>query len=278
MGSIGEQSSDGTTTGDRQNLGIGVSNPGNAGIAGIDYNHPLFLSPADVSGIQIISFPLTGIENYSIRFRPMRVALLGRNKLGIVDGICKKESFPEFMWNHWERVNAIVLSWIMNSVTKGLLGGIMYASGAQAVWEELAERFNKVDGSRTFNLHKEIATLAQGTLSISVYYSRLKDLWEEFESLVPAPGCDCAKSREFMIYLQKLKLYQFLMGLNDSYAQARSHILMRSLVPNVNQAYAIIVCDESQKAIASTSGVLGANLSVVTVTPPFLPTPPEGSK
>lgn len=45
----------------------------------IDYNHPLFLSPADVSGIQIISFQLTGIENYSIWNRSMCVLLLGRN-------------------------------------------------------------------------------------------------------------------------------------------------------------------------------------------------------
>ncbi|XP_070057764.1 uncharacterized protein [Nicotiana tomentosiformis] len=119
-------------------------------VNGIDYNHPLFLS--------------------------MRVALLGRNKLGMVDGTCKKERFPEMMWNLWERVNAIVLSWIMNSVAKGLLRGIMYASSAQVVWENLAERFNKVDGSRTFNLHKEIATLSQGTASESVNFSKLKDL------------------------------------------------------------------------------------------------------
>ena len=32
----------------------------------IDYNHPLFLSPSDVSGNQIISFQLTGMENYAI--------------------------------------------------------------------------------------------------------------------------------------------------------------------------------------------------------------------
>ncbi|KAH0722510.1 hypothetical protein KY289_005554 [Solanum tuberosum] len=67
--------------------------------------------------------------------------------------------------NNWERVNAIVLSWIMNSVSKSLLGGIMYASSAKVVWDDLFERFNKVDGSRTFNLHKEIATLSQGTSS-----------------------------------------------------------------------------------------------------------------
>ncbi|XP_019267542.1 PREDICTED: uncharacterized protein LOC109244841 [Nicotiana attenuata] len=167
----------------------------------------------------------------------MRVALLGRNKLGLVDGSCTKDKFPEILWNHWERVNAIVLSWIMNSVASGLL----------------------VDGARSFNLHKEIATLNQGTASVSVYFSKLKDLWEEFEALVTFPGCDCAKSRDFVIHLQKLKLFQFLMGLNDSYSQARSQILLMSPMPTVNQAYAMIISDESQKTVAGSAGLLGAN-------------------
>lgn len=38
----------------------------------------------------------------------------------------------------------------------------MDASSAKVVWDDLFERFNKMDGSRTFNLHKEIATLSQG--------------------------------------------------------------------------------------------------------------------
>lgn len=57
--------------------------------AGMDYNHSLFLHPSDVSGIQIISFQLTEIENYSVWYRSMRVAMLGRNKLGMVDDSCK---------------------------------------------------------------------------------------------------------------------------------------------------------------------------------------------
>ncbi|XP_070015793.1 uncharacterized protein [Nicotiana sylvestris] len=189
----------------------------------------------------------------------MRVALLGRNKLGMVDGSCMKESFPTTMKNHWERVNVIVLSWIMNFVNSSLLGGIMYAYNTQVVWDDLYERFYKVDDARTFNLHKEIGTMTQGTSSVSVYYSKLKDMWEEFEVLIPVPGCDCPKSRDFVVYLQKLKVYQFLMGLNESYSQARSQILMRSPLPTVNQAYSMIISDESQKAVAATSRILGAN-------------------
>ncbi|XP_019260764.1 PREDICTED: uncharacterized protein LOC109238744 [Nicotiana attenuata] len=207
----------------------------------------------------IISFQLTGIENYSLWFRSMRMALLGRNKLGLVDGTCTKENFPENLWNHWERVNAIVLSWLMNSVSNGLLGGIMYASSAKAVWDDLHERFDKVDGSRSYNLHKENTTLSQGTNSFSIYFSKLNDLWEEFEALVPAPGCDCPRSREYVVHLQKLKLFQFLMGLNVSYSQARGQILLMNPMPRVNQAYAMVISDESQKSVAANAGVLGAN-------------------
>lgn len=128
----------------------------------VDYNHPLFSSLGDVSEIQIISFQLTGIENYAIWYRLMRIALFGRNTMVMVDGSSGKEKFPIELGNHWKIVNAIVLSWIMNSVAKNLLGGIMYASEAHAVWEDPCERFTKIDGSTAFNLHKEIAALIQG--------------------------------------------------------------------------------------------------------------------
>ncbi|XP_060190846.1 uncharacterized protein LOC132620168 [Lycium barbarum] len=165
------------------------------------------------------------------------------------------------MWDHWERVNAIVLSWVMNAVSKNLLRGIMYATSAQVVWQDLCERFNKIDGSRTYNLHKEIATLNQDTTSVSVYFSKLKSLWVEFESMVPAPGCNCSKLKAFVEHLQKMKLFQFLMGLNDAYSQARSQILMMNPMPNVNQAYSLVISDESQKAVAANSGILGTNPS-----------------
>lgn len=69
--------------------------------------------------------------------------------------------------------------------------------------------------------------MTQGTSTISVYYSKLKKSWEDFEALVPAPCCNFEKSREFVSHLQKLK-FQFLMGLNESYNQPRSQILLMS--------------------------------------------------
>ncbi|XP_055812079.1 uncharacterized protein LOC129881995 [Solanum dulcamara] len=131
----------GEATDSTQRVGIpsSASSVGNNG-QGIDYNHPLFLSPTDVSGISIISFQLQGIENYTLWNRSIKLALLGRNKLGLVDRMCRKEMYGEELWCQWERANAIVLSWLLNSVSKSLLSRIAFASNASSVWTDLQER------------------------------------------------------------------------------------------------------------------------------------------
>ena len=57
---------------------------------------------------------------------------------------------------------------------------MIYGSDAHTVWDDLGERFDKVNSSRAFYLHKEIFTLSQGTASVSNYFSRLRELWDEF--------------------------------------------------------------------------------------------------
>lgn len=111
----------------------------------------------------------------------------------------------------------------MNFVTNNLLSGVMYPSNTWSVWEELRERFNKINGSRTFNLHKETTFSTYGTSSFFVYFTRLEVLWNEFEALVSSPNCDCGKAGNFVHYLQRQKMYEFHMGIDDSYLQTRSH-------------------------------------------------------
>lgn len=47
------------------------------------------------------------------------------------------------------------------------------------------------------------------------------------------------------------------MGLNDSYSQARSKILMMKPIPTINQAYAMLMSNESQRVVAAFASVLG---------------------
>ncbi|XP_070026253.1 uncharacterized protein LOC142182157 [Nicotiana tabacum] len=172
----------------------------------LSYNHPLLLNSNDNSGAILISLQLRGPENYPVWSGAMRISILGRNKLGFIDGTCRRGKFGPNLIDLWDRCNAIVLLWIMNYVSPELLSGIVYSSNASAVWNDLKERFDKADLSRIFQIHKNIATINQGTSSISSYFSKLRLLWAEFDSLAPIPGYDFEKSREFVVFMERLKL------------------------------------------------------------------------
>lgn len=93
--------------------------------------------------------------------------------------------------------------------------------------------------------------MSQGTFTISEYYSKLRNLWDEYESLVPLPACDCDKYRVYAEHMERQKLMQFLMGLNDGFAQSRRQILLTVPSPSLNQAYIMIMQDESQRMQSS---------------------------
>ncbi|XP_070026237.1 uncharacterized protein [Nicotiana sylvestris] len=133
----------------------------------VPVTHPMYLAPTDTSGISLIYFQLIGTDNFSLWYRYMKIALLGRNKLRMFDGRWKKEKFREKYWYQWERSNAIVLSWLINVVALTLISGIAYVTNAHTVWMELQERFDKANDTRCYSLHKEITTLTQGILGSS---------------------------------------------------------------------------------------------------------------
>ena len=72
---------------------------------------------------------------------------------------------------------------------------------------------------RLYQLHREINTLTQGTNSVSANLTKLKNLWNEYYAVIPAPTCICPKSKDYADHLYQLRLIQFLSGLNDSYEQ-----------------------------------------------------------
>lgn len=132
-----------TGTTDRSNFTAGITT-----FPVIEHNHPLYLQPTDTPGSSLISLQLNGSDNYALWSRAMRVGLLGKSKLGFVDGRFPKSRFEHALHDLWEKVNVVVLWWIMNSVRPGLLSSVLYAFDAHKVWKDLKERFDNVNGSR----------------------------------------------------------------------------------------------------------------------------------
>ncbi|GAV89044.1 UBN2_3 domain-containing protein, partial [Cephalotus follicularis] len=213
----------------------------------------MYLHPSDTPGTNLVTEQLVGNENYGVWSRAMLIALRAKNKTGFIDGSCEKPSENSPLLHQWERCNAIVLSWIMNTVSKELFNGIAYSTNAQSVWKDLKERFDKVNGSRIFSIHREIGSLVQGNMTISVYFTKLRQLWDEYASLVTLPSCGCATFRAYLEHDQQQKLLQFLMGLNESCGGIRNQTLMMNPLPTVGQTYSLISQEESHRGIIAGS-------------------------
>ncbi|GJV11475.1 Ras-related protein RabA2a [Tanacetum coccineum] len=147
----------------------------------------------------------------------------------------------------WDRVNAVVLGWILNSISEELFLGQIFSKKAKHVWKELKETYHKVDGSVIFNLHHKINTIKQNGSELSGYYHKLNALWKQYDAMVELPNCLCAAASDFKKHNQLLKLMQFLMGLDDSYMSIRSSILSRETLPDVKIGYAISSSEESHR-------------------------------
>ncbi|GKA11826.1 ribonuclease H-like domain-containing protein [Tanacetum coccineum] len=222
-------------------------------ISKLDVSSPLHLHPNDSATLTVVSVKLKGTENYQVWSCAMLLALEGKNKTGFIDGSCRRSNTDEILGKQWDRVNAVVLGWILNSISEELFLGQIFSKRAKNVWDELKDTYDKVDGSVTFNLHHKINSLSQNGSSIADYYHKLNALWKQFDALVQLPRCTCHAAEDFKKHNSLMKLMQFLMGLDDSYMQIRSNILSRDPLPDVRGAYAIISSEESHRVVSSSS-------------------------
>ncbi|XP_071740248.1 uncharacterized protein [Rutidosis leptorrhynchoides] len=136
----------------------------------LDFGDPLYLHPSDTTGTPLISYKLIGTENYNVWNRAMLLALGTKNKVGFIDGTCVKSTTDPALASQWDRCNSVVLSWILSSISEELYMGQIFPNNASAVWKDLSDTYDKVDGSVTFNLHHKINSLTQSGSYVADYY------------------------------------------------------------------------------------------------------------
>lgn len=223
----------------------------------IDANHPYFLHPSDHPGLILITVTLNE-QNYNQWFRSMKIALSSKLKLGFVDGSYVKPANTSNLCLHWTHCNDIVISWLLNTVSPEIRQSVMYMNVAKDIWDDFAIRFAQTNVPKLFNLRKEIASLRQGNLSISAYFTKFRALNDELEALSVVPRCDCGKcscaiNAKLDVFSKSIKLSQFLMGLGEQYTAIRGHLLLMTPIPSLSVAYSILMQEENQREFGVTS-------------------------
>ncbi|XP_074288906.1 uncharacterized protein LOC141614050 [Silene latifolia] len=198
-------------------------------------------------------------NNYDDWSQAFHLALTAKGKEGYVDGTIKKPSDGTLA--SWRSQNALVTAWIYNSIEPSLRKSITRRSEAHQVWSDIRSRFFQNNDARLYRLQADLMACKQASNeSLMTYYGRLINLWDDLLEADPLPSCPCDPCTCTWVSIiderrERQRVREFLMGLNDTYDNARSQILALSPLPNLNTIYNRLLQEESMKAFTITKSV-----------------------
>lgn len=232
-----------------------------------DMMTPLFLHPSDnTNSIQVDK--LQGSSDYRAWRRSMEINLSSKRKLGFVTGTTTLPTDDDTKAEMWETCNNMVIAWLTNNVSPTIKKSIMYMTSAKDIWNNLEKRFSLTNGSRKYKLCRDLYELKQNNASITEYYTSLKAVWEELDTLnllpaVASPVPDVVKLLE-AIALQKeeSRLFLFLNGLDEQYNTQRSQLLMQIPLPTVEVACSALEQEEAQRSMLNVNKSSGDSMAM----------------
>lgn len=211
--------------------------------------NPYYLHPNENPSPVLVT-PLLDKKNYHAWARAMKLSLISKNKLGFVDGSIGPPSTGDPLHQAWVRCNTMVLSWIQRSISDSIVRSVLWFDKASDAWKDLYKRFSQGDMFRIADLQEDICKFQQGNLDVSEYFTQLKVMWDELDTLRSTPICKCA-IRCSCGALDTIKtqreqdcVIRFLKGLNEQYAHVRSQIMMIDPLPDISKAFSMVLQQE----------------------------------
>ena len=151
----------------------------------------------------------------------------------------------------------MILSWISHAVEPHLGKGVVHAETTHQVWDDFKHQFSQQNAPTIYQIQKKIASLSQGTRTVSAYFIELKDLWNQLDANEDPFTCNLIK--EHNEQRDKYRMMEFLMGLNDVHDTVRSSILMMTPLPNVHQTYSFVSNHEQQRQLSNNNQQQSSN-------------------
>ncbi|KAJ0846074.1 putative RNA-directed DNA polymerase [Helianthus annuus] len=196
-------------------------------------------------------------NNYADWSQEMLNFLFAKNKVGFINGSIKKPEEDSSNYMPWMRCDAMIKGWLHTAMEKEIRTSVKYAMTAREIWVDLKERFGKVSAPRAYELKQLLTSTKQEGTSVSAYYTKLRGIWDEIQSVLPVPrcdcnGCTCEIGKKLQELRDKERLYEFLLGLNAEFGTIRTQILAMNPIPSLGNAYHLVAEDEQQRAISGT--------------------------
>ncbi|KAF5451888.1 hypothetical protein F2P56_026948 [Juglans regia] len=215
--------------------------------------NPFRIETGDNPATALVS-DLLDTDNYVSWSHAISRALWAKNKLEFINGtLLKPVDISDPLFEAWERCNDLVVSWLQNSVSASVKSSLALVDDSRTLWVELKDRFTHQNGPSIFQLKRDLTGLSQNQDSVSLYFGRLKALWDELAIYDPLPNCDCGKLKILHDRYDRDCVIQFLMGLSESYSNTRDQIMLLEPLPPLNRVFSMVQQQERQHQVISTS-------------------------
>ncbi|KAM1239229.1 hypothetical protein ACFX13_045687 [Malus domestica] len=154
-------------------------------------------------------------SNYSSWSQSVRIYITGRGKWSYVSGTKMAPTEAGALYAIWEEENAMVQSWLLNSMTRDVRAIFLRLSTAKDVWDAVTQTYSiEKDASKLYELRRQALATRQNGEPLSAYYGKLQQTWQEIDFLRPGKlkCADDIATRETEI--SEERLYDFLAGLD----------------------------------------------------------------
>lgn len=96
----------------------------------VESSHPLYLSPSDNPGTNLV-FTLFDGTGYADWRKSMLISLSAKNKVGLINGRLLKPRDDSPYFELWARCNDMVMAWLINLLTKGIRSSVLLSNYAR---------------------------------------------------------------------------------------------------------------------------------------------------
>jgi hypothetical protein len=87
--------------------------------------------------------------------------------------------------------HAMVKGWITTEMVKEIRASVKYANTSAEFWKDLNECFRKESALRAHELKQILNVTQQDGAWVSAYYTKLRRIWDEINTVMPRPRCTC---------------------------------------------------------------------------------------
>ncbi|GJU06648.1 ribonuclease H-like domain-containing protein [Tanacetum coccineum] len=184
-----------------------------AKISKLDISDPLHLHPNDTTALTVVSMKLKGTENYQVWSCAMLLALEGKNKIGFIDGSCKRSNEDEVLGNQWDRNGSSIAD---------------YYHKLNALWKQYDAMIELpkcvCNASEGFKKHNQLLKLIQFLMGLDDSYMQIKSSILSIETLPDTRSAYATISSE--------ESHRVAVGSIDGSSQRNQASVFVSNVPN----------------------------------------------